>query len=99
MRMGSFGKTFDESILKAIKIPYTGIVHVQLTSKIRVEMEIIGNSLVDPQLVIWSDSREYACFELAMTHPDIFDTPKGAFLEAGGKAIKVTFIKRFFVED
>lgn len=98
VKMGSFEMTIDRPIPDALKIPYTGIVSVHIAKNMRVELEMIGNSLIKPQLVLWSDSNDYACVELAMTHPALFDSPNGAFLKEGGETIKVTFIKRLFVE-
>ena len=62
-------------------------------------MEIAGNQLKDPQLILWTDALSYLCVELTMTNPKLFDTPKGAFVEEKGEPVEVVFTKRFFVED
>ena len=99
--MGNFQTTVNSQmkIPEALKIPYTGTVTVQVTETVKVELEMEGNQLIDPQLVLWTDAFGYVCVELAMTHPKHFHTPKGAFVEEKGEPIEVMFTKRFFVQD
>lgn len=87
------------TIPEALKIPYTGKVTVQITETVKVELEIEGNQLKDPQLILWTDALGYLCAELAMTNPKLFDTPEGAFVEEEEEPVEVVFTKRFFVED
>lgn len=98
VEMNGFSKTIDGPIPKAMLIPYAGPVSVYLNRSVKVELEIEGNQLIDPQLVLWSDGCHYTCVELAMTHPGMFHSANGAYLEQENGPINVVFTKRLFIE-
>jgi Aldose 1-epimerase len=67
----------DRIIVPSFHLRYLDPVKVKLNGIGSVLMRMSGNCLKDPEIVMWTDHKNFSCVELVAANSDLFDTPKG----------------------
>lgn len=83
----------DRIIVPSYHLKYLGPVHVKLHGIGSVKITMDGD-LKDPEVVLWSDHRDFLCVEPVIANAKKFGTPEGIMLERG-EEIKTSFRLQF----